>query len=151
MKVFTFIFALLILFSPGLFEAIEDNGSRQIDSSYERIWSNKGIHPTSLSSDPEFVRRVYLDITGRIPTAEQALDFINSNDPEKRQKLIAKLVESPEFAEYFSSIWTALFLGYKNSLVLNRRGFQNWLNSEIQQDHGWDQIACVKRLLWPGT
>src|SRR5215510_7364384 len=134
MKISVLILVLFVFLSPAIF------GS-QIDTSYEKIWSDKGIQPASLSSDPEFVRRVYLDITGRVPTAQQALNFINSNDPDKRPKLITHLIETPEFAEYFSSLWTAQFLGYKNSLLLNRSGFQNWMKSEIQQDHGWDQIT----------
>src|SRR6185503_11904137 len=122
MKVSRLIFALLLLFTPGLLTSTENNTSGKIDSSYEKIWLDQKIRPAPLSSDPEFVRRVYLDITGRIPTADQALNFIDSTDANKRQKLIAQLLETPEYAEYFSSLWTALFLGYKNSLLLNRSG-----------------------------
>lgn len=115
--------------------------SLRIDRSYAKIWSEKGITPSPLSTDEEFVRRAYLDITGRIPTAQQAESFLNSTAPDKRERLLATLVDSPEFAEYFASLWTALFLGYKNDPLVNRIQFQEWMQEQLYADRGWNEIA----------
>jgi len=65
-----------------------------------------GISPAPLSSDQEFFRRVYLDLTGRIPSADQAAAFASDTDPAKRDAVIDSLVGSPEFVDK----WT-MFLG----------------------------------------
>src|SRR5579863_1893291 len=57
------------------------------------------IVPSALSSDSEFVRRVYLDTIGLLPTLEESETFLASKDPEKRAGLIDELMERPEFAE----------------------------------------------------
>ena len=114
--------------------------SRKIDDSYSKIWSEKGITPAPLSTDEEFVRRAYLDITGRIPTAAQAEAFLKSHDQQKREKLLARLVESDEFAEYFASLFTALFLGYRNDPYVDRIEFQKWMQTRLRASTGWDKI-----------
>lgn len=58
-----------------------------------------GIQPAPISTDPEFLRRVYLDLTGRIPSADQVRSFITDTDPEKRAALVDSLIGSPEFVE----------------------------------------------------
>ena len=120
---------------------LEKTISAQIDASYQKLWKEKQIVPSQLSSDEEFLRRVYLDITGRIPTAAQAESFLKSEIPLKREKLILRLVNSPEFAEYYASLWTALFLGYKNDQYVNRAEFQKWLENKLRKDAGWDEIS----------
>ena len=53
-----------------------------------------GIPYAALSSDTEFFRRIHLDLTGRIPDSEEVRRFVASEDPEKRDKLIEKLIGS---------------------------------------------------------
>ena len=118
-----------------------NDGSARIDASYKKIWAEQKLSPDSLTTDEEFVRRVYLDITGRTPTATQTVAFLKSTDPQKRSILIKRLVDSPEFAEYFASLWTALFVGYKNDQYTNRIEFRNWFRQKLQSNTGWDQIA----------
>lgn len=56
------------------------------------------ISPAKISSDEEFVRRVYLDLNGVIPTAKQARLFLDNKSHDKRQKLIDELFANPEYA-----------------------------------------------------
>ncbi|HEY2930446.1 MAG TPA: DUF1549 domain-containing protein [Acidobacteriota bacterium] len=65
-----------------------------------------GISPAPQCSDEEFVRRVYLDVTGRIPSADDVREFLASTDSEKRNRLIDQLMRTPEYADRW-----ALFLG----------------------------------------
>lgn len=131
----------LVTATAGSTRPRDEDASNRIDSSYKQLWSEKQIQPAPLSSDEEFLRRAYLDITGRVPTGEQTLSFLNSRDPDRRQKLLGQLVNSPEFAEYFAALWTELFLGYKNDPYVQRSMFRRWLQSKIQSNAGWDKIA----------
>jgi hypothetical protein len=61
-----------------------------------------GIAAARLCSDGVFVRRVYLDVTGTLPTADEARRFLNDSDPDKRRKLIDRLLEREEFVDYWT-------------------------------------------------
>jgi hypothetical protein len=113
----------------------------KIDESSQRTWEQKSVQATKLSSDSEFLRRIYLDLTGRIPTIDQAREFLNSTDSAKRHRLITQLVNSQECAEYFASLWTTLFLGHKKERFVDPQQFESWLQEEFQQNKGWHQIA----------
>jgi hypothetical protein len=58
------------------------------------------IIPSELSSDREFLRRVCLDVTGTLPPPARVREFLASQDPQKRDKLIEILLNSPEYADY---------------------------------------------------
>ena len=64
-----------------------------------------GVEPAPLTSDTEFLRRVMLDLTGRIPTPEQVESFLNDQNPNKRTALIDSLIGSEPFVDY----WTKFF------------------------------------------
>src|SRR5262249_25733019 len=61
--------------------------------------------PAPSTDDAEFLRRVYLDLTGRVPTAEQAAAFLDSRDPDRRAKLIDALLATPQFGEQLGRTW----------------------------------------------
>lgn len=75
------------------------------------------------SSDEEFIRRVYLDLTGRIPSAGEVRDFIGSGSNEKRDELIEKLVYSPEFSRRWS-VWFSDLIQNTERLSTNARAPQ---------------------------
>nr|MCU0876066.1 DUF1549 domain-containing protein [Pirellulaceae bacterium] len=61
-----------------------------------------------MCSDGVFVRRAYLDVIGTLPTAEEAAQFWEDPDPDKRRKLIDRLLEREEFADYWAMKWCDL-------------------------------------------
>ena len=67
-----------------------------------------GISPAPLCSDAVFVRRVYLDAIGTLPTAEETKDFLADQNPKKRAMLIDRLLERKEFADYWAVKWCDL-------------------------------------------
>jgi hypothetical protein len=87
-----------------------------------------GIPHAPLSSDTEFVRRVYLDTTGSLPEPEQVREFVASKDPKKRDKLIDSLVGTENFAEQWAWHWMDItqvmdgdfFYWFKRGLMLDR-------------------------------
>ncbi|MFN0172356.1 MAG: DUF1553 domain-containing protein [Bryobacteraceae bacterium] len=68
------------------------------------------IRPSELSSDEQFLRRVYLDLMGALPSATEAAAFLESKDPKKRDALIDQLLDRPEYAQFWSLKWGDLFM-----------------------------------------
>lgn len=102
-----------------------------------------GIPPSALCDDSAFVRRAYLDITGRLPTADQAREFLADTDPNKRDKLVDDLVDSPSYGDYFANKW-ALVL--RNRRVANMPvgasfEFHGWIRRALQQNMPYDQFV----------
>ena len=69
-----------------------------------------------LSGDEEFCRRVYLDLTGRIPTPEQLLAFVDNSAPDKRDKLIDELIDSPAWVDHWGYWYGDLFRNCANRI-----------------------------------
>ncbi len=95
-----------------------------------------GIQPANLCSDAVFVRRVYLDVIGTLPTAREVRDFLADQDPDKRSLLIDRLLERDEFADYWAMKWSDL-LRVKSEFPINL-----WPNA-VQAYHRWIR-TCLK-------
>src|SRR5262249_26296213 len=94
------------------------------------------------TNDAEFLRRVYLDLTGVIPGAEKAAAFLDDASPDKRAKLIDELLASPAFSKHQADIWTKLMF----QRLTENRGIKTdplnwWLESEFITAESWDKIA----------
>jgi hypothetical protein len=93
-----------------------------------------GITPARVCSDGVFVRRAYLDVIGMLPTAEEAGQFLKDTDPDKRRKLIDRLLEREEFADYWAMKWCDL-LRVKSEFPIKL-----WPNA-VQAYHHWIHAA----------
>jgi hypothetical protein len=113
-----------------------------IDRELDLLLAKEKTPASPAASDAEFLRRAYLDITGRIPTAEQAAAFLDSDDPEKRRRLIDELLASPNYGLHFGIIWSDLIVKRDdNNRLLNAAPFKKWLADAFNEDRGWDQIV----------
>jgi hypothetical protein len=113
-----------------------------IDRELDKRLAKEKIPASAAASDAEFLRRVYLDLTGRIPTAEQSAAFLDSKDPEKRKKLIDDLLASPEYGRHFGIIWSDLIVKRDEAnRVLNTTAFKKWLADSFNENRGWDKIV----------
>jgi hypothetical protein len=86
-----------------------------------------------LASDQEFVRRLYLDATGLLPTPAQVREFVASNDANKRDKLIDSLVGSDDFADQWAWFWADLFQARNES-------FAYWFKQNLKADRPYNEI-----------
>ena len=82
------------------------------------------LQPAALCSDAVFLRRASLDITGGIPTPEDAREFLDSSDPNRRQKLIDHLLDQPEYAMFQALHWADVMRGNRESIT--ERGVHNF-------------------------
>src|SRR5207253_6468618 len=64
------------------------------------------IPPAEVCTDQEFVRRAYLDLCGIIPTMEETKEFLTSTDRNKRAKLIDRMLDRPEYADFWTLKWS---------------------------------------------
>jgi Protein of unknown function (DUF1549)/Protein of unknown function (DUF1553) len=104
----------------------------------------KRVHivPSALSSDSEFLRRVYLDTVGLLPTLEESRQFLESKDSQKREKLINELVDRPEFAEVWATRFSDLFrVGLFDQRAKGGRQLYSWLRKAVLDDKPYNQLA----------
>ena len=100
-----------------------------------------GIQPNKQTDDFVFVRRVYLDVAGRIPTDGEARDFLNDKDPEKRRKLIDQLLVSDGYRSHLFN-WMADLLRHRGKLRRsNFNHYERWLKDQIAQNSPWNDMV----------
>jgi hypothetical protein len=112
----------------------------KIDSLVEANYKHFQIEPNPLTTDEQFVRRIYLDITGTIPTYEQTVIFLDSRDEQKREKLIDNLLNSPGYASHFFNYWANILrLQDFPEANLPAAAYIDWMKQSIRDDKPYDQ------------
>lgn len=140
------VFILAVPFNKPVDEAKFAVRNNTIDDGVFVKLKELRIEPSPLSSDAEFLRRVYLDVIGTLPTPTEVRAFLADTMADKRAKVIDSLLNRPEFTDY----WT-LFL---SDLLQNRkerdhdvrgvkgvRQFHAWIREQVAAEKGWDEIA----------
>lgn len=122
------------------FQQSQDSGS--IDSYIYADFQKNGITPAPTTTDWEFIRRVTLDLTGKIPIPANVLSFVASTDPQKRSKLIDQLLASPEWVDKWTMFYGDLFKNTDNQPSTALRRFPQGRNAFYQYIH--DSIANGK-------
>src|SRR5262249_27370002 len=114
-----------------------------IDRHVEARLAKEKITPSAASDDAEFLRRVHLDLTGRIPTAAKAVAFLDSSDPKKREKLIDELLASKESGLHFATIWRDLMLRPDANMIRqpDTEPFVAWMAEQFNKGRGWDAVV----------
>lgn len=107
------------------------------------------IPPANLCSDGVFLRRVYLDVIGTLPTAQESKDFLGDKNPDKRRVLIDQLLKRPEFADYWAMKWSDL-LRIKAEFPINlwpnaAQAYHHWIRVAIRDNLPYDRF--VRELL----
>lgn len=114
----------------------------EIDSlAFSKLKAMK-VNPSPPADDSTFLRRVFLDVVGVLPTVEETRAFLADPDPSKRSRLIERLVDRPEFADFWAWKWADLLRNEEKTM--GEKGiwiFQRWLRDELAADAGLDQIT----------
>jgi hypothetical protein len=107
-------------------------------------WKELGIAPSAACTDGQFIRRAYLDITGTLPTAEAVTAFAADRDPAKRDKLIDRLLETPEYAYRFANKWADVLRVKRRNQPERAPGtfaFHTWIREAIATDRPYDEFV----------
>ena len=115
-----------------------------IDKMLEARWAESKIRVAPLADDAEYLRRVYLDLVGKIPTVSEALDFIEDTRPDKRARLVDRLLESSAYLSRATEIYRALLLPEADTDAAIRQvapTFEAWLRKRVAENVGYDEIV----------
>ena len=100
-----------------------------------------GLQPNPPADDFVFLRRIYLDAAGRIPTDDESADFLSDKDPEKRRKLIDRLLLSDGYRSHFFN-WLADLLRHKQNVRrTSYNHYERWLKDQIALNRPWDEMV----------
>jgi hypothetical protein len=110
-----------------------------------------GFEPAVRAGDEEFVRRVYLDLTGAIPRVSEVRDFLADGRSDKRAILIDGLLNSPAHATHLANTWRNIMLpgGLSLEQIQNLVGVQNWLRQRFVENIRYDNLVSAMTTLFP--
>lgn len=118
-----------------------------VDKHTHNKWKQLGLVPSERTSDAEFLRRVSLDLTGTLPTPAKLKAFLADNDPNKRDKLVDELLETPEYAFFFANKWADVLRvkrGREGNTMIRAQGtfaFHDWIREAIAKDMPYDRFV----------
>ena len=116
--------------------------SARIDSLVLDRLAEEKIPVSSRASDAEFLRRVYLDLAGRIPTATEAKTFLDSTDTARRAQLVDTLLAGQDHARHMADIWQTLLLARNSDARrLQREPFVLWLGEQFQANKPYNTLV----------
>ena len=142
----------LLLLAWGTSSALGDEAAKsvrdpgdiaaKIDAWIDGRLKQSGIPDSPAATDGEFLRRVSRDITGRIPTHDEAIAFLADRESNKRRKLIDALLARRSYGEHFGTVWRERLappaMGKKKA---GRDSFSPWLATQFNQNRGWNAIV----------
>ena len=106
-----------------------------------------GIPTSELCDDSTFIRRATLDIAGRLPTLEETQQFLADKTENKYAAVVDRLLESPDYADFFAKKWSAILRNKRNGQaeLFNSFAFHDWLRNSFYDNKPYDQV--VRELL----
>ncbi len=131
-----------------------DRAARELDALLERGWAEAGLNRNPTASDAVFVRRIHLDIAGRIPTAREAAAFLDSTDPDKRTKLIDALLAGDGYALHAFNYWADVLRLQQFGRIGSAAGaaYVLWLKESLRANKPYDvmvrELVAAKGLPW---
>ena len=100
------------------------------------------VPPSPICTDEEFIRRVFLDTLGVLPTAEETRSFVSAKTPSKRDALIDRLLQRPEFVDYWTYRWSDLLLVNSDTLAVPTMwSYYQWIRRNVEQNTPWDEMV----------
>jgi hypothetical protein len=132
-KTFILLFASLVpVFASG-----GEPTETSVDAILSSAWIESNIQPAPICSDEQFLRRITLDLAGRIPTVEEREAFLANPD---RQAAVELLLSSSEFPLFWGELWTTQLFGYEDNNA-DRETLAQWLQEQFRTNRPYDQIV----------
>lgn len=113
-----------------------------IDAQVWAAWQKEKLTPALKADDATFLRRAHLDLVGTIPSHEEAKQFLDDPDGQKRDKLIGRLLNDPRFARHQATLWDLTLFGRNppgGDSTRNRTPFREWLTGKFAQNEPLDR------------
>ncbi len=122
----------------------ENPAGNRIDELTAAKWKELKIQPSPLCSDQDFLRRVYLDLTGLPPSPDELRQFLADARPteQKRPEIIDRLIGSPNFVDYWTNKWCDLLLVNRKYLGPESAAkFREWIRAQVDANKPYDQFV----------
>lgn len=107
-------------------------------------WKEREVQPARLASDATFVRRIYLDLAGRVPTTGELERFEKDRRSEKRERLVDELLAGPEYPRHFAEVMDTVLMGRRGPEWEGKRKKNQWfsyLERAFRENRPWDQLV----------
>lgn len=112
------------------------------DALLAAVWQTEGIAPAPTVDDARFLRRVTLDLTGRLSEPQAVVSFLQDAAADKRARAIDRLLASDAYAEHWATYWDNLLIGrLTREGFLDRQAFHTWLREEFAKNTPWDKLV----------
>lgn len=131
---------ILLVIASSICQA-EHPVSQIIDEEIDASLQTKQITPAPRAEEAELLRRIYLDVLGRIPTAEETIAFLDDSRNDKHHRLIDDLLAHEELAAYWSTVFDEWFNGDVLERGFGQEGFLDYLEEALRTNKPWSQIA----------
>jgi hypothetical protein len=118
--------------------------AKEIDRQLAKSFATHGVTSAELADDAEFLRRVYLDLAGRIPSVAETRAFLVDSRADRRQRLVEQLLSNSRYVVHFTNVWRALLIpeASNNFLVRTQQGsFEGWLKKQVAANNGYDRMT----------
>jgi hypothetical protein len=114
--------------------------SNFIDDLVAARWRKLGLVPSELCTDGEFLRRVRLDLNGKLPTPDEVRAFLDDKAPDKRVQLVDRCLDDPDYAAYFALRWSSLL---RNTATTEAAAyaFHEWTRDILAQNRPYDELV----------
>ena len=138
----TFCFLVLMGCGASLPAESVQYPTRQIDAIILNDLAKHGLSPNSRADETQFVRRVYLDVIGRIPTREELTSYLADESKDRRAKLVDTLLASPGHVSHMYN-WLGDMLRVKDEYyrIGKTYTFQTWLKNQLRDNQPWDEMV----------
>src|SRR5947209_4344579 len=115
----------------------------RIDAHIARRWDEAKVVPAPRADDAEFLRRIYLDLVGRIPTVTEIHDFLRDTSPDKRRKKIESLLDSHGYVSNFTNVWRDMMIPQTNNQFFQAFGpqMEAWLRKKLKDNTSYDEMV----------
>jgi hypothetical protein len=117
------------------------SSTKHLDRYINVVLKREGIQPSKMSEDAEFLRRVHLDLTGKIPTPEEVLDFLKDGSSNKRQSKIEQLLISDVYLDYWTELWVNWLIGRRGDRDTHRIGLTPWVREALTNNIPYNQFV----------
>lgn len=139
---FVAVFKAIVPHGPPLAAIPDFTPNNKVDELAVAKWKKLGLKPSPTCDDATFIRRVTVDVCGRLPTAAEVRAFLDDKSADKRAKLIDKLLDSADYPAYFAMKWGAIL---RNSNLAGADqaavAFHNWLKDKIARNRPYDEFV----------
>ena len=128
--------------------------SAAIDAMLDKTYLAAKVAPAKITGDEEFIRRVTLDVTGKLPTPDQVMSFRKSTDRNKRAVLIDALLASPDYGTNWGRYWKDVIQFHAtpaNPGLVRFPKLEEWLADQFRKNRPWDEIAAEMITATGGT